>query len=293
LYFETAILPILLLQYNTVIFFESGWLSLIAYGLFYGLLILDSFHDRQDFPVRLFGPVNTVSVVVPVLNEVQNIPTCLEILQRERDVVEIIAVDGGSTDGTQEKAGSMGVQVIQTKRGRGYQIKVGVEHCRGDVILVVHADCRIQEGIPSLILRELSEKPHCLGGSLGMEYLRNSMKQRLIATVNNVRARWAGISFGDQGQFFRREALPLILGFPELVLMEDVELSMRLKQHGSQCFIPKGIAVSTRRWEKAGFWINVKQVLSNCLIYLIQRRLGLKGANSRDFYERYYLSGHP
>jgi rSAM/selenodomain-associated transferase 2 len=280
--------PVLHMEYYSGVFQEVHFLKLLEYLPFYGLLIWDTFQNRRIFHTRPFEAVSWISVIIPTLNESQNIGGCLKSLQSDRVVMETIVVDGGSTDDTRERAKSLGAQVIHTPKGRGKQIKTGVSHARGEVILVLHADCLIRKGVPDLVLRELNENLHAIGGATGMEFSYKSRANYLIVWLNNLRARWSGIAFGDQAQFFRKEALPLIGGFPELMLMEDVELSMRLKEHGSLCFIPKGIVVSNRRWEKTGFWSNVMRVLWLCLNYLVQRRLGIGNAQGREFYERYY-----
>jgi hypothetical protein len=123
-----------------------------------------------------------------------------------------------------------------------------------------------------------------------MRYLHRSLPGRFIEWLNNTRARFTGIAFGDQAQFFRREVLPEIGGFPDQMLMEDVELSMRLKTSGPVCFLSQGVAVSNRRWEKKGFGANFMRVVWLCLSYLVQRRLGLGDIKRQDFYERYYAS---
>ena len=69
-----------------------------------------------------------------------------------------------------------------------------------------------------------------------MQFEPLNPKTRFIASLNNMRAKLTGISFGDQAQFFRKAALDSVGGFPPMMLMEDVELSMRLKEIGRTVF---------------------------------------------------------
>jgi rSAM/selenodomain-associated transferase 2 len=291
LYLHAAVLftfPVMHGEYHTGLFQEIHWMKIFEYVPFYGFLIWGVFRKRPLFPAHSFRPVRSISVVIPALNEAETIGPCLDSLQREKAITETIVVDGGSSDGTREIAINKGYRVVSAKRGRGSQIKKGIRHCSGDVILVLHADCLICPSLPALVVRTLNENPQCIGGATGMEYLEGSWKNRFVSWLNNARARWTGISFGDQAQFFRRGALPLIDGFPDLMLMEDVELSMRLKEHGQLCFIPRGVVVSKRRWERLGFWSTGMGVVWRCSRYLVQRRLGIGDGRRRDLYERYY-----
>ncbi len=257
LYLHAAVLftfPVMHGEYHTGVFQEIYWLKIFEYVPFYGLLIWGALRKRPLFPAYSFRPVRSISVVIPALNEAETIGLCLDSLQGEKAITETIVVDGGSSDGTREIARSKGHRVVTAERGRGTQIKRGIKYCRADVILILHADCLIRPNLSALVLRALNENPQCIGGATGMEYLEGSRKNRFVSLLNNTRARWTGISFGDQAQFFRREGLRLMDGFPDLMLMEDVELSMRLKEHGQLCFIPRGVVVSKRRWERRGFW---------------------------------------
>jgi len=71
-------------------------------------------------------------------------------------------------------------------------------------------------------------------------------------------------------------------------LLEDVELSLHFKEMGLPCYISKGVTVSERRWVRIGFFMNFQRVITLCLTYLAQRRLGLGNAKRKDFYDRYY-----
>ncbi len=280
--------PVLNTEFYTGVFQEIHWLKLLVYLPFFGLLILDFFRHSPLSTQPVFGPVKNLSVVIPVLNESAKIRGALKSLKKEKGLLETIVADGGSCDDTREVARNMGAEVLESERGRGLQIKAGASQCCGDIILVLHADCRIVPGTFERILKELNRNLQWIGGSLGMVYQAVSIKSQFLALLNNVRASWTGISFGDQGQFVRKEVLDIIGGFPKQMLMEDVELSLRLKETGAVCHISKGIEVSQRRWDRTGFFQNFRRVVTLCSAYLIQRRLGLGGSKQKGFYERYY-----
>ena len=253
-----------------------------------GLLIRDIGIPRRAFHHPPFQPVRDISVIIPTLNESKHLSGALESLKGQHGLMETIVVDGGSSDGTQEEAKTPGVFVIEGERGRGLQINAGIPWCSGDVILILHADCRLESGLLERVLEALNRNPHVIGGAVGMRYLTTAFKYRFVALLNNLRARWTGIAFGDQCQFFRKESLELIGGFPDQMLMEDVELSMRMKETGFTCYIPRGVTVSHRRWDEVGFRHNITRVVTLCLKYLIQRRLKPGDDKKEDFYRRYY-----
>ena len=109
-----------------------------------------------------------------------------------------------------------------------------------------------------------------------------------IAALNALRAGAFGLSFGDQGQFFRRQALAGQGGFPDMALMEDVELALRLREAGETAYLGGGLVVSDRRWAGRGFWRNAARVLTLFAAYLAGRRLGLGDPTGRRQYRRYY-----
>jgi len=232
--------------------------------------------------------LKTISAVIPTLNESAHIAGAVQSLQGQEGLLEILVVDGGSSDGTRGIAEDLGVRVIQGPKGRGHQIREGVAQSLGDVILVLHGDCRVKPGVFRRILKQLNGNPGTTGGALGMEYSASTCRTRFLSRLNNARARHLGISFGDQCQFFTRAALHSCGGFPDQMLMEDIELSLRLQSAGTLCFLPHGVVASHRRWKEKGFIKNFLRVTSLSLAYLVMRRFKGGEAIAADFYTRYY-----
>ena len=121
-----------------------------------------------------------------------------------------------------------------------------------------------------------------------MRFENLNWKTALISYLNNLKTFFTGIAFGDQGQFFRTEALESMGGFPAMMLMEDVELSLRLKETGRLIFLPAGIEVSGRRWRDKRLAANLLTVFYLFTRYLIQRRWGRLNQSMREYYEIYY-----
>jgi len=288
-----AMLPVLVTEYHTGVFLEIKWLKLIEYLPFYGLLIYDTVIRRPVLPSRLFPSVEKVSVIMPVLNEAERVEAAIQSVHSEPEVAEIVVVDGGSGDATCERALQAGAVVISGPRGRGHQVRAGLKLATGDVILVLHADTALVAGGINRMLQALADYPRIAGGAFEMRFTGDSLGLRTVACLNNWRARWCGISFGDQGQFIRRDALNMMGGFPNMMLMEDVELSLRLKQYGRPLFVRRGVRVSQRRWVRRGFSKNIRKVLTLFTRYLFERRMNGAAGIRTDYYHKYYGSVEP
>jgi rSAM/selenodomain-associated transferase 2 len=291
LYLQAAVIftfPVSAIEFNTGVFREISWLKLFEYLPFYGLLLYGLFRGGFLFRDKSYAKPRCISAVIPTLNESRSLIRCLESLQNRTALNEIIVADGGSIDGTPALAAKLGARVVESPKGRGLQIRKGVESASGDVIVILHADCAVKSGVFKRILKKLESDPYTVGGAVGMQFERNNPKTLVIAFFNNLRMFLTGISFGDQAQFFRTEALAAAGGFPSMMLMEDVELSLRLKEVGRLVFLRKGILVSGRRWLGNGFTGNLMTVFHLFPRYLIERRFCRRDTLKRNYYDIYY-----
>jgi rSAM/selenodomain-associated transferase 2 len=198
-----------------------------------------------------------ISVIIPALNEAAALPAALESLRRQR-LHEIIVVDGGSTDSTREVA-AREAQVLTSVRGRAAQMNLGAKHATGDALLFIHADCTLQEGALAETARLLA-RPRVIAGCFRMIVSQEGLLYRSIETCATARVQLCGIIYGDQGLFLRRDTFEGLGGFPELKLMEDVFLSLKLRRRGRIVVGRNHIYVSPRRWQRVGI---VRQTLRN------------------------------
>lgn len=194
-----------------------------------------------------------ISVVVPMLNERLTLPELLEhLLMLKRQGIEILLVDGASQDGSAAFARALGFPVLDSVRGRARQMNAGAQATVGDALLFLHADTRL----PAQGLAQVQE---ALGrgaewGRFDVRIEGNSPWLRLIALLMNLRSRWSGIATGDQAIFVRRAAFDAVGGFPDQPLMEDIELSKRLKRLAKPACLRGPAETSGRRWETRGIW---------------------------------------
>jgi rSAM/selenodomain-associated transferase 2 len=197
-----------------------------------------------------------ISVIIPTLNEAAALPAALASLRTQKPH-EIIVVDGGSSDGTTELAGE--VRVLTGVRGRAAQMNFGAKHATSDGLLFLHADCTLEDGALDEAAR-LLQRPNVAAGCFRMTVPRGEWLYRSIDASATARVRLFGIIYGDQGLFLRRDVFERVGGFPELRLMEDVFLSLKLRRLGRVVVARSRIYVSARRWQRVGI---VRQTLRN------------------------------
>lgn len=285
---SAVLFPVVGIEYKTGIFQEIHWVKLIEYVPFYGLLAYGLFRQIDWAGDSGYPPPKSVAVVIPVLNEEDYIERCLASLGGQYFVVQTVVTDGGSADRTRQLARESGAVVISGGKGRGIQIARALAVVSADVIVVLHADCVLLPGTVLRMVTRLSDDPQAVGGAFGMAFPEDTGKGRFISWLNNWRARLTGISFGDQAQFFRSDAIARAGGFPPTLLMEDVEVCLRLKQMGRMLFIPEGVSVSDRRWQQNGLFRNIITVLRLFVWFLFTRRWHGKTVQNERFYKRYY-----
>jgi len=193
-----------------------------------------------------------LSIVMPVLNEAKQILEALDALAPLRQSgAEVIIVDGGSRDGTPELAAPLTDRVIVSRRGRARQMNAGTAVSRGRMLLFLHADTRLPANVRHLVERALSGRSW---GRFDVTIEGRSKWLPAIAAMMNLRSRLSGIATGDQAIFVTRAAFDAAGGYPDQALMEDIELSRRLKRIGPPACLRARVVTSGRRWEKHGVW---------------------------------------
>ncbi|WP_246166875.1 TIGR04283 family arsenosugar biosynthesis glycosyltransferase [Marinobacter salinexigens] len=195
----------------------------------------------------------SLSVVVPVWMEAASIVDCLRPLAPLREAGhEVIVVDSGSTDGTAELARPLCDRVVQAKKGRAVQMNAGAEVARGNVLLFLHADTRLPDNaLDELRWFELNEPTW---GRFDVRLSGQRPLFRVVSWFMNKRSRLTGMCTGDQAMFVRRDLFEALGGFREQPLMEDIELSRRLRLVSRPWCISSPVVTDSRRWEKLGPW---------------------------------------
>lgn len=195
-----------------------------------------------------------LSIVIPTLNEAGNLPQLLESLAPLRAAgVEIVVADADSTDGTVVVAEHAGVRCLLAPRGRARQMNAGAKAANGELLLFLHADTRLPERADELIAEALADGRH-QWGRFDVSISGQPLMLRVVAAMMNLRSRLSGIATGDQALFITRSAFDAVGGFPDQALMEDVEISRRLRAMHAPACLRARVITSGRRWETRGVW---------------------------------------
>jgi rSAM/selenodomain-associated transferase 2 len=195
-----------------------------------------------------------LSIIIPMLNEAAQLPELFaHLLPLQRAGCEIVFADGGSTDGSARLAEIAGFSVVKAERGRARQMNAGAACSTGEVLLFLHADTRLPRGAAHNVAQALADGRHCWG-RFDVCITGAPFMLRVVAHMMNWRSRLSGIATGDQALFVRREVFERVQGFPDQPLMEDIELSKRLKQLSRPACIAHCATTSGRRWETHGVW---------------------------------------
>ncbi|MFH1744276.1 MAG: TIGR04283 family arsenosugar biosynthesis glycosyltransferase [bacterium] len=191
-----------------------------------------------------------ISVIIPTLNEADNLAAALRRV-KTGDHVEVIVVDGGSQDDTENVARSHGVNLLNSPRGRARQMNAGAAAAKGEILLFLHADTCLPEKYDEQIRRIITQRG-TVGGAFEFRLDFPSWGLRFIERAANWRSRVFQMPYGDQGIFVKAGIFHEIGGFPDLPIMEDYELICRLRRKGSIVIAPVPAVTSARRWLSLG-----------------------------------------
>lgn len=221
----------------------------------------------------------SLCVVIPVLNEAPTLAVRLANLEplRQRGV-RVVVADGGSHDTSVDVAHVYADQVVCAARGRGAQMNAGAKACAADHYLFLHADTQLPANTDALLAQAAREG--AIWGRFDVRIDSPLLLLRVVETLMNWRSRLSGIATGDQALFVRGDAFWQVGGFADIALMEDIELSRRLKRIAAPTCLKAKVLTSGRRWEQHGVWRTI------WLMWRLRAAYAL-GADPHDLAVRY------
>jgi rSAM/selenodomain-associated transferase 2 len=205
------------------------------------------------------------SIIIPTLNEDKNIVPCINSIvanfekKDDRDVYDIIVVDGGSKDNTLEEVAGLknkiNTRVLQLEKANiAYQLNRGALIAEGDVLIFLHADCRLQENSLNEIKEVFKRIPDLIGGAFTMKVKGKRFFYRILSVGGNIYCRFSKIYFGDRVVFIKRKIFRKMSGFREFPVMSDYDFSQRMKKEGKVCLVKGPVISSGRKFEDEPFY---------------------------------------
>lgn len=205
-----------------------------------------------------------ISVIIPVLNEAENIIKTITSIQTSENV-EIIVVDGGSQDCTVDIVKKLGVnKIIVSPPGRALQMNAGAKIATGEILLFLHADTQLSPGF-DVVVRENLEKAGIVAGAFTLKIDALNIGLRFIEWGVKMRSRFFQMPYGDQAIFITKQNFINYGEFPELPIMEDFEFIRRLQKAGKILTVSVPVITSPRRWQQKGI---LKTTLINQIVVI-------------------------
>ena len=228
-----------------------------------------------------------ISIIIPVLNEAQTIGSLLQHLTENsnpNNITDIIVVDGGSSDGTQDIVSNFvtssdsqqreelsreadtivldtkfskknftrtDVKLINSSKGRAKQMNLGATNSKGEILYFLHADAFPPKGFDQLIINEVNNGNKA--GCFRMQFDSNHWWLKLASWLTQFS--WRACRGGDQSQFITSELFDAIGGYDEnYFIYEDNILINELYARNQFIVINKKIRTSARLYKKIGVW---------------------------------------
>lgn len=218
-----------------------------------------------------------VSIVVPVLDDAEALAPLLPQIHRATGA-EVAVVDGGSKDGSDALV-SAPARLVRSQRGRARQMNAGVRATSRPWLWFVHADTQLDDACLLALRAALDDG--CRWGRFDVRLSADAPALRMVAAMMNLRSAISSICTGDQGIFVSRALLEIVGGVPDQPLMEDIELSKRLRRFAPATRIRTPLVTSSRRWERDGIGRTVVLMWELRLRYFL-------GASPDVLMRRYY-----
>jgi len=199
--------------------------------------------------------LSKISIIIPTINEANNLPLLLSDLSCIQKDREIIIVDCGSEDKTIDIANIYGTKVCKSKeRNRGMQLDIGAKNSKGERLIFLHADTRLTNDWFKRINSFLKGNKNII---YYFEFKINHKKiiYRVLEILVNNRSKIFKQPYGDQGLIIHRTIYFKNNGFRNIPLMEDVDFLMRLNKKKDLKQLNFPIFISSRKWERTNIFL--------------------------------------
>ncbi|MBE0471420.1 MAG: glycosyltransferase family 2 protein [Methyloprofundus sp.] len=144
---------------------------------------------------------------------------------------------------------------LDAPQGRAKQLNAGAAQVSRPVVWFLHADTRITAGVPEVLASYMQSNEVNLG-YFKLKFANDGPGQtQLNAWAANMRSRYFGLPFGDQGFILHKSLLESLKGFDETVIVgEDLDFVVRVKAKGIPLqALPVALISSARRYQQQGW----------------------------------------
>ena len=232
---------------------------------------------------------NSISIIIPALNEAANINRLLAHLIENKtgeNISEIIVVDGNSQDNTAalvkefSKNSTIAIRLIQSERGRAKQMNAGANHSKSTILYFLHADSYPPKGFDTLIISEIEKQQ--LAGCFKMRFDSNHWWLAIVGWAT--RFNWKICRGGDQSLFITKALFNEIGGFDQrYTIYEDQILTNQLYKRKQFVVIQHWIVTSARLYEKKGVW----NLQYHFLMIYLKKWLGASAEEIYTYYKKH------
>ncbi len=192
-----------------------------------------------------------ISIIIPVFNEGTTLGETLANLPQAPDL-EVVVVDGGSTDDTLAVAARFpSIRPLTAPRGRGCQMNAGARASAGAWLVFLHADTHLGEEHLQALRRAAAE-PAFAAGAFELALSPTVPALKFIAWGANRRARALWLPYGDQVLIIKRSLFVALGGFAHR-RPEDLDLVLRLRNQTRLKILTPAVSSSGRRWLERGY----------------------------------------
>jgi len=213
-----------------------------------------------------------ISIIIPILNEADTIVRLLGYLldnASSKNIEEILIVDGGSTDRSQEIVQQLinkreldtispkveitqpNIRLLNSEKGRARQMNVGANEAKAGILYFLHADSVPPKDFDQAIIQSVHNDASA--GCFRMKFDNDHFVLKFSQWFTRFNLR--GCRGGDQSLFITKQLFHALNGFnEEYIIYEDSEFIGRIYDQGAFTVIPDYITTSSRRYDENGTW---------------------------------------
>ena len=225
--------------------------------------------------------MSKISIIIPTINEANNLPLLLSDLSIVKKEGEILIVDCGSEDKTLDIANIYGAKVYKcNERNRGLQLDIGAKYSKGEWLIFLHADTRLTHDWFGKI-KSIFKGDKNIIYYFTFKINHKKIIYRILEIFVNFRSQYLKKPYGDQGLIMHKSTYLKNNGFRKIAIMEDLDFLRRLKNKKDLKQLNLPIFISPRKWERTNIFL---QAFKNWNF----RRRWLQGESTKSIYSDYY-----